>query len=88
MGLLWITNLQRRPERFSITTNIWIYLISEAKFIKLWDDLAHKYYNRYLNRELTFEEQRWSRIRALYKTVGIELSDFLCISFVKERGVV
>jgi len=47
----------------------------EAEFIKLWGDLAYKYFNRYLNKELTFDEQRRSRMKALFKTVGIELSD-------------
>ena len=43
-----------------------IFNFSEAEFIKLWGDLAHKYFNRYLKRELTFDEQRRSRIKALY----------------------
>lgn len=52
-----------------------LFNLSEAEFINLWSDLAHKFFNKYLGKELSFEEQRKSRIKALFKTVGIELSD-------------
>jgi len=52
-----------------------VFKISEAEFIKLWGDLANKYFNRYLNKELSFNEQRMSRIKELFRIVKIELSD-------------
>jgi len=52
-----------------------VFKISETEFIKLWGDLADKYFNRYLNKELSFNEQRLSRIKELFRTVEIELSD-------------
>lgn len=52
-----------------------VFKISELEFIKLWGDLADKYFKRYLNKELSFNEQRMSRIKELFRTVGIELTD-------------
>jgi len=52
-----------------------VFKISESEFIKLWCDLADKYFNRYLNKELSFKEQRMSRIKELFRTVEIELSN-------------
>lgn len=52
-----------------------VFEISESEFIKLWGDLADEYFNRYLNKELSFNEQRISRIKELFKTVEIVLSD-------------
>lgn len=52
-----------------------IFKSSEEEFTKLWGDLAHKHFNRYLNKELSFDEQRRARIKELFRSVEIELSD-------------
>ena len=44
------------------------------KFKKIWVDVADKNFNKYLKKELTFEEQRANRIIELFKEFDLEIT--------------
>jgi putative hydrolase of the HAD superfamily len=49
--------------------------IAESEFVHLWSELATKYYNRYLRKELSFVEQRRERIKELFCYMGCCVCD-------------
>ncbi|KAB8135705.1 HAD family hydrolase [Gracilibacillus oryzae] len=65
---------------------------NESDFVKLWLELSLQYFNKFLARELSFQEQRRMRMKELF---GNNLSDRLAdskfndyLSFYKENWVV
>lgn len=52
-----------------------ILKMGAEEFLKIWTNLADLYYQRYLNKELSFKGQRRARIQKLYNLVWRELSD-------------
>lgn len=51
------------------------FTFKENEFYELWCETSDKYFNRYLNGELTFVQQRVERIKELFQLSGINLSD-------------
>lgn len=51
------------------------FKIEEDMFYKYWCKISDKYFNRYLNGEITFKEQRIDRIKELFIFSGMKLSD-------------
>jgi putative hydrolase of the HAD superfamily len=49
--------------------------IEDREFVKVWNTLASKYFERYLANEISFQEQRRLRMKELFKLVNIELID-------------
>ncbi|AHF08417.1 hypothetical protein DESME_02240 [Desulfitobacterium metallireducens DSM 15288] len=52
-----------------------ILKMGAEEFLKIWTNLADLYYQRYLNKELSFKEQQRVRIQKLYNLVGRKLSN-------------
>lgn len=49
--------------------------IPDEKFLEIWSGLNEKYYHLYIEGQLSFVEQRRSRIRELYDLVKLKLTD-------------
>jgi putative hydrolase of the HAD superfamily len=52
-----------------------VFKLAEEEFINVWADLAQKHFKRYLSKEISFSDQRRCRIKELFGTIGIELTD-------------
>jgi putative hydrolase of the HAD superfamily len=52
-----------------------VFKLEEEEFINVWADLAHKHFKRYLSNEISFNDQRRCRMKELFGTIGIELTD-------------
>lgn len=47
----------------------------EDEFVKLWKELAHYYFDLYVMKRLTYPEQRRIRMKRVFQTAGVNLSD-------------
>ncbi|WP_002146055.1 HAD family hydrolase [Bacillus cereus] len=51
-----------------------IFSGNELEAAKLWHALSEQYFNKFLSKELSFQEQQWMRMYHLFKTYGVNLS--------------
>ncbi|MDQ7233211.1 HAD family hydrolase (plasmid) [Bacillus pacificus] len=51
-----------------------IFLGNELEAMKLWHELSDKYFNKFLSKELSFQEQQGMRMYHLFKTYGVNVS--------------
>ncbi|MDM5463795.1 HAD family hydrolase [Bacillus cereus] len=51
-----------------------IFSGNELKATKVWNTLSEKYFNKFLSKELSFQEQQGMRMYHLFKTYGVNLS--------------
>ncbi|KKZ99844.1 hypothetical protein B4147_4133 [Bacillus wiedmannii] len=51
-----------------------IFLGNELEATKFWHELSEKYFNKFLSKELSFQEQQVMRMYHLFKTYGVNLS--------------
>ncbi|HGH7178507.1 HAD family hydrolase [Bacillus cereus] len=51
-----------------------IFSGNELEAMKLWHELSEKYFNKFLSKELSFEEQQRMRMYHLFKAYGVNLS--------------
>ncbi|TXS00148.1 HAD family hydrolase [Bacillus sp. SH7-1] len=51
-----------------------IFSGNELESMNLWHELSEKYFNKFLSKELSFQEQQGMRMYHLFKTYGINLS--------------
>ena len=47
------------------------FRVNENEFYRLWCEISDKHFNKYLNRELTFVQQRIERIKELFHLSGL-----------------
>ena len=48
--------------------------VDDEEFAKMWRKITEEVYERYLKKEISFEEQRISRIQKIYEMYGLEIS--------------
>ncbi|MED2931247.1 HAD family hydrolase [Bacillus wiedmannii] len=51
-----------------------IFSGNELEATKVWQELSEEYFNKFLSKELSFQEQQGMRMYHLFKTYGINLS--------------
>ncbi|MGE7886571.1 HAD family hydrolase [Bacillus cereus] len=51
-----------------------IFSGNELENIKLWHELSEQYFNKFLSKELSFQEQQGLRMSHLFKVYGVDLS--------------
>ncbi|MDA1905778.1 HAD family hydrolase [Bacillus cereus] len=51
-----------------------IFLGNELEAMKLWHELSDKYFNKFLSKELSFQEQQGMRMYHSFKTYGVNVS--------------
>ncbi|MDH4420054.1 MULTISPECIES: HAD family hydrolase [Bacillus] len=51
-----------------------IFSGNELEAMKLWHELSEEYFNKFLSKELSFQEQQWVRMYHLFKAFGVNLS--------------
>ncbi|PKJ56611.1 HAD family hydrolase [Bacillus sp. SN10] len=51
-----------------------IFSGNELEAMKLWHELSEKYFNKFLSKELSFQEQQGMRMYHLFKAYGVNLS--------------
>ncbi|MGG5738528.1 MULTISPECIES: HAD family hydrolase [Bacillus cereus group] len=51
-----------------------IFSGNELEASKLWHELSEQYFNKFLSKELSFQEQQGMRMYHLFKTYGVNLS--------------
>ncbi|QWU46482.1 HAD family hydrolase [Bacillus sp. NP247] len=51
-----------------------IFLGNELEATKLWHELSEQYFNKFLSKELSFQDQQGLRISHLFKVYGVDLS--------------
>ncbi|OQR57945.1 HAD family hydrolase [Bacillus sp. CDB3] len=51
-----------------------IFSGNELEATKLWHELSEQYFNKFLSKELSFQEQQGMRMYHLFKTYGVNLS--------------
>ncbi|MED3467238.1 HAD family hydrolase [Bacillus thuringiensis] len=51
-----------------------IFSGNELETMKLWHELSEKYFNKFLSKELSFQEQQGMRMHHLFKAYGVNLS--------------
>ncbi|MFT8343359.1 MAG: HAD family hydrolase [Clostridium beijerinckii] len=51
------------------------FKLGKEMFYKLWCQISDKYFNSYLKREMTFEQQRIERMKSLFRYSNIKLGD-------------
>jgi putative hydrolase of the HAD superfamily len=51
-----------------------IFSENELEATKLWHELSEQYFNKFLSKELSFQEQQGMRMYHLFKTYGVNLS--------------
>ncbi|MES9697273.1 HAD family hydrolase [Bacillus sp. JJ927] len=51
-----------------------IFSGNELEATKLWHELSEQYFNKFLSKELSFQEQQRMRMYHLFKTYGVNLS--------------
>lgn len=51
------------------------FKIDKQIFYKFWCQISDKYFNRYLNGEITFDEQRIERIKELFDYSNVKVTD-------------
>ncbi|MBE5103863.1 HAD family hydrolase [Bacillus thuringiensis] len=51
-----------------------IFSGNELENIKLWHELSEQYFNKFLSKELSFQEQQGLRMSHLFKLYGVDLS--------------
>ncbi len=47
----------------------------DIEFARLWDDIAEETYNRYLNKEITFEGMRTERMKKIFSYYSINITE-------------
>ena len=59
------------------------FVCEEEAFHMLWCQVSDKHFNRYLNGEITFQQQRIERIKEIFYTSGVVVSDEMAEEYFK-----